>query len=524
MIKMRDWKRLMILVVLVIIGSCVMVPSVMSVSESEVTSSSATIYVPDDYATIRKAVNFASAGDTIVVKDGVYMENVLIDKALTIKSEHGADHTSILASFFSKDPIFYVLNADYVNISGFTIIGATESAGIGLKDSDNCNISNINATNNHYGILLLLSNNNTLTNNTVNSNRLTGFLFEDSSNNTITDNNIDSNNYGGIFMSSSNNNTITRNTANYSYLGRSSSGIYLHSSNYNTLTENTFSTNNIGINLNSSSNNTLKNNNVNSIISGILLDSSNHNAITKNTVNSNKQTGIGLHSSNNNTITKNTASMNNGGGILLAYSSHNLIYLNNFINNVDNFLLFGSLYFDTWNSTEEIAYSYNETTYTNHLGNYWSDYKGTDENEDGIGDTPYSIESDKDNHPLMEPLENYLGDQADLVPTSMPEQKTWHLVRIFASSESGENPSFNITGDKWRVKRLILESSSFGKPLFMVGVHRIGPLGGTVASWEWGSGSTYGGIQYIYEGKGSYSLGVTCMFVDNWVLAVEDYY
>ncbi len=40
-------------------------------------------------------------------------------------------------------------------------------------------------------------------------------------------------------------------------------------------------------------------------------------------------------------------------------------------------------------------------------GNYWSDYKGTDANHNGIGDTPYVIDSsDQDNYPLMTPYPN----------------------------------------------------------------------------------------------------------------------
>jgi hypothetical protein len=38
-------------------------------------------------------------------------------------------------------------------------------------------------------------------------------------------------------------------------------------------------------------------------------------------------------------------------------------------------------------------------------GNYWSSYNGTDDNRDGIGDTPYVVvENDADRYPLMQPF------------------------------------------------------------------------------------------------------------------------
>ncbi len=69
----------------------------------------------------------------------------------------------------SSDHVFYV-NADYVNITGFTVRNATgaNTAGIYLN-ATNCNISGNNITNNYYGIYLNSSSNNTLTNNYLNN-------------------------------------------------------------------------------------------------------------------------------------------------------------------------------------------------------------------------------------------------------------------------------------------------------------------------------------------------------------------
>lgn len=55
-------------------------------SDSNAPLASKTIYMPDSYTKIQWAVDNATAGDTIIVRDDTYSENVKVNKRLTIKS------------------------------------------------------------------------------------------------------------------------------------------------------------------------------------------------------------------------------------------------------------------------------------------------------------------------------------------------------------------------------------------------------------------------------------------------------
>jgi parallel beta-helix repeat protein len=211
----------------------------------------------------------------------------------------------------------------------------------------------------------------------------------------------------GIVLELSDNNVLAENIVSDYYIG-----IVLYGSSNNSVTSNNASGNTEGIYLyyTLSSNNTLADNEVsNNNYCGIEIEGGSNNTISGNTA-LNNNAGIFLNWANNNKVMGNFISGNIYGIELYSNSGENLIYLNNFIGNEENVY---SAYLSTdstniWNSPEEIIYTYDGNIYMNHLGNYWDDYAGSDADGDGIGDTPYPIDSDVDNYPLVEPFENYV--------------------------------------------------------------------------------------------------------------------
>jgi len=382
------------------------------------------------YQNITSALTYASAGYKIFVYNGTYYEHLIISKSVALI---GQDKNGTIIDGNKTENVIKI-TANNVNISDFTIQNSGSTSGesgiyiyisssntishniikdnykgIYLYDSTHNILTNNSITNNYHGISLSASNTNTISENTILSNSKSGIYISDSSNATISNNNILKNDEFGVAFIASSNSNFTSNdiSLNNKY------GIYLFSSASNIFSSNNISSNQeSGIWLSQSTKNLLAHNIFSNDKFGIYVTNSTYNIFTKNSIYTNIQHGIRLDYSFNNTISGNDISKNWIRGVLLYYSSNNTIFHNNFINNTVSLT------------------NINSTNYLDNgiEGNYWSNYNGTDEDHDGIGDSPYVIDANnQDKYPLM-------GTFSDF--TVIYEKDTYHVSTISNSTIS----------------------------------------------------------------------------------------
>ncbi len=301
--------------------------------------------------------------------------NTMIENGISFDGyDYWNSHLIDISNTVNGRPVYYWKNKN----------GGTVPAGAGQVILANCSniiVENQNLSDCSYGITLGHSSNNTIKHNNVSLNNLAGIFLYESDNNTI-ENNTASLGNTGIQLSHSDGNSIFNNVANWNNYY----GIFLFPASNNIIDNNTvFSNNSTGIYVNDGDRNEISYNNISNNAEGITIWHSHQNSISNNKVNSNNMYGLLIRGVGN-VISNNSISYNEYG--IYLWDSGNWIYHNSIINN-------------TIQAYDQHANFWN----TSSSGNFWEDYNGTDNNGDGIGDTPYSIigGSNEDNYPLMEP-------------------------------------------------------------------------------------------------------------------------
>ena len=284
-----------------------------------------------DYTKIQDAIDNASINDSIQVWDGVYFENIIINKSLSIMGNN-----TITTIIDNQNNIGNAIDirVDWVNISNFKIKNIWNRSSIWILNTSNIIIRNINCSDN--GISISNSKNITIKDNKF-SNNSDGISLINSSFSKIF-NNICNHNGNGIEIISSNNNSIHNNS-----LAQNNCGIYLHHSNFNKIEDNNMINCGLSINIGDSEKywtNIVKNNYVNNnpliylenknyckieINAGQIILLNCTNISIKNQNIDNTSIGIYLIHSNNNMIKNITCEFNKGNGISLVFSNQNLI-------------------------------------------------------------------------------------------------------------------------------------------------------------------------------------------------------
>lgn len=392
-----------------------------------------TLHVPEDFPTIQSAINAAYDGDIVFVSPGIYFENLVVNRSISLVGEDRSS-TCIDGNFVGN---VVNITARGATVSCFTIrqSGKTYTdVGSGIYVSRaiaDCNVSDNVIINCGYGVRIDSSSNNTINGNSVVF-EWYGITLSSSSNNIIVRNNV-TNTYYGITLTQSSNNTLrnnqmtcywqnfgcfnnwnlssymndidTTNTVDgkpvYFWVNNSDQIVPLDAGYVAlvnctrvTVQDLNLTKNGQGVLLAYTKDSMMMRNNLTDCAEGIDVHFSSNNTLSENTL-AEDINGIMLTDSSNNSIYKNNLTANSQSGIYVSASSGNHIYRNN-MNNAVQVLTHSSV--NVWDNGYPSS------------GNYWADYVDIDvfsgryQNETGsdvVYDHPYSIDANNiDHYPL----------------------------------------------------------------------------------------------------------------------------
>jgi len=380
------------------------------------------------FTTIQQAIYnvYTLNGHTIVVDAGTHVENVRVNKSVTLAGA-GMGICTVQAA----NPGNHVFNVvvDDVTITGFTATGASNVlyAGVYVGGYSRVLIEDVNVTGNYYGVRLAGSDNCSVMNSTVYSNGQNGVRLESARECNIQNNTVSGTNGPGIRVQAS---QSQYNTVTWNVVTNNNHGISFNTCSRNLVENNTIVGKNTGygIELFASSYFEVKYNSIASNARGIYSYASSPtfqghiilgNNFTGNTIN-----GMDFTNSRNNTVRENDFYDNAKGVNVAASSSYNEIYDNNFLYNGEQAT--DNVGDNDWNKT--MPGGRNE-------GNHWSDWTTPDADYDGFVDTSYTVNGSgggKDNYPFVfrdgwlldEPYLEGFWDFDDGSPVQTPQDQS----------------------------------------------------------------------------------------------------
>lgn len=324
---------------------------------------------------IKKAVDLAQHGDTILIKSGVYNEyDIIITKAIILKGQNfpviDGQNTHQILTVESDDVVIEGIVFRNSGSSSYLDISALK-----ISKSKNIMVRGNRFKDNFFAIHSMESPNGTLIDNEILSGGRKGMKFANGihcwkTSNMRIENNIISGHRDGIYLEFVTHSIIKDNKS----IGNKRYGLHFMFSHDNIYTHNQLSRNGAGVAVMYSKRVIMRQNifseNWGNAAYGILLKEIDDSIIEDNLF---EQNTIAIFAESTNRIQmKNNQFIKNGWAIQLQSSASDVnIIDNNFIGNTFDVSTNGSLISNKFHS------------------NYWDKYEGYDLNRDGFGDIPY---------------------------------------------------------------------------------------------------------------------------------------
>ena len=273
------------------------------------------------YTSIKWAYNQSNEGDTLIVKDGTYTENIIIEKSITLLSENR--HGAVIGAGDGTKGVFRIREGSVV-IDGFTLNSNGSSRGIVVGEMDtsktasNCIIRNNKIQNRITGIIVSPNaENTTIMNNLITGSSQNGITMSGRGTNTFSGNRVLNNVEHGVFLAENHDATISM--LNDTIIGNGKSGLSIEANNVTVKGALIEDNGQEGILTNSgrhdiliSEGNCIKNNRRN----GVAVENGTSMVIENNEILENDNHGIIIYEEGSATVTGNAINGNRFNGIM----------------------------------------------------------------------------------------------------------------------------------------------------------------------------------------------------------------